>query len=89
MQNPAKIGSQPMFSPLDLAVGSNLGLGGLAGFGPIGALAMAAPIARPVARGAIQTNLYQNTLGVPNYNPLLQPDSLIAALMRGNLAGQQ
>lgn len=87
MQTPESIGSQPGISPLDFAMSTGLGIGGTAAFGAPGAAAMAAPFIRPIARAGILTRPYQQSLGTPSYDPMLSPDSGLAALMRGYLSG--
>lgn len=87
LKTPESIGSQPGVSPLDYSLGAALGLGGAAAAGPAGAMAALAPFIRPIVRSTIMSKPYQAGMGSPNYTPMLQPDSALASLLRGSLAG--
>jgi hypothetical protein len=80
MQTPEMIGSQPGISPLDVATGvvaAGQGKPGLA----------ATMFGRPLVRNLITSGPYQRAMGTPSYEPMLTPDSGLAAVMRGYLSG--
>lgn len=53
----------------------------------VGAAALAIPATRYATRQAILSGPYQRTMGAPSYDPMLTPDSGLAAVMRGYLSG--
>jgi hypothetical protein len=42
---------------------------------------------RPLVRNLITSGPYQRAMGTPSYEPMLTPDSGLAAVMRGYLSG--
>ena len=75
LQAPEQIGSQPGISPLDVGVGA---------MSPAGIGAMI--LGRPIVRSAIMSRPYQALMGNPSYTPMIQGDSALGALLRGNLS---
>lgn len=80
LKTPESIGSQPLFSPLDVGAGSIIGGSNMPGL-------VSAVLGRPMVRGALMSKPYQAAFGDPSYKPMLQPDSALAALLRANLSG--
>lgn len=80
LKTPESIGSQPLISPLDVGAGSMVAGSNLPGL-------VSLMLGRPLVRGMIMSKPYQAAMGDPNYAPMLQPDAGLAALLRGNLAG--
>jgi hypothetical protein len=74
----------PGVSKLNWTVGTLLGAGGLAAFGPVaGAVGAAAPfVAPPMARGALLSDIYQRNFARPNYEPAMQPENNLQSLAR-------
>jgi hypothetical protein len=80
LKTPESIGSQPGISPLDV------GAGAIVASGNVPAL-MGMMLGRPLVRSAIMSKPYQAMMGTPSNSPLLTPDSGLASLLRGHLAG--